>query len=177
MIQIIGAMVETYNAPLAYLNQKNDAFEQAIFLQTGKELQLEDLYFQKTQARVIKKLLHMMLGVMREVKVQDKLQTAHQNNIDNLLSITIEFDELYEITQSLLNTYHAVNAQKSNDVMKLLTVFSAFFLPLTFIAGIYGMNFSHMPELQWTWGYYATLFLMGIISFITFLWFRRKKIL
>jgi magnesium transporter len=177
MIQIIGAMVETYNAPLAYLNQKNDAFEQAIFLQTGKELHLEDLYFQKTQARVIKKLLHMMLGVMKEVKVQDKLQTAHQNNIDNLLSITIEFDELYEITQSLLNTYHAVNAQKSNDVMKLLTVFSAFFLPLTFIAGIYGMNFNHMPELQWTWGYYATLFLMGMISLITFLWFRRKNIL
>lgn len=177
MIQIIDAMVNTYKAPLAYLNQRNDAFEKAIFLHSGKDLQLQDLYYQKSQTRVIKKLLHMMLGVMREMQVEEKWQTAHQNNIDNLLSITIEFDELYEITQSLLNTYHAVNAQKSNDVMKLLTVFSAFFLPLTFIAGIYGMNFNHMPELQWTWGYYATLFLMGLISLITFLWFRRKNIL
>jgi magnesium transporter len=61
--------------------------------------------------------------------------------------------------------------------MKLLTIFSAFFLPLTFIAGIYGMNFRYMPELEWHNGYFMTLGLMAIISIVIYMWFKRKKII
>ncbi|MEG0915842.1 MAG: CorA family divalent cation transporter [Myroides sp.] len=89
----------------------------------------------------------------------------------------LSYDEVLEDANNLLNSYHSVNAQKNNDVMKLLTVFSAFFLPLTFIAGIYGMNFDYMPELEWHFGYFATLTVMLVIAIIIFLWFKRKKIL
>ena len=58
--------------------------------------------------------------------------------------------------------------------MRVLTVFSAFFLPLTFIVGIYGMNFAHMPELAQPWGYPAVLVIMAAVSGTIFVWFRRK---
>ena len=61
--------------------------------------------------------------------------------------------------------------------MKLLTIFSAFFLPLTFIVGIYGMNFDVMPELRWENGYFIIIGVMCVISLFIFIWFKWKKIL
>ena len=61
--------------------------------------------------------------------------------------------------------------------MKLLTVFSVFFMPLTFIAGIYGMNFDNMPELHTKNGYFATMIVMVIISTFIFIWFKRRKLI
>ena len=61
--------------------------------------------------------------------------------------------------------------------MKLLTIFSAFFLPLTFVAGIYGMNFEYMPELKSEFGYFLILGVMTTIALVIYFWFKKKKIL
>jgi magnesium transporter len=71
--------------------------------------------------------------------------------------------------------YMSFSAQRTNDVMKVLVVFSAFFLPLTFIVGIYGMNFDYMPELRQHWGYPMVLFVMVLITIAIYAWFRRKR--
>ena len=91
--------------------------------------------------------------------------------------LVLNYDEVLENANNLVNSYHSVNSQKSNDVMKLLTIFSAFFLPLTFVAGIYGMNFVNMPELTWQAGYFIILGIMIIIAIVIYLWFKRKNIL
>jgi magnesium transporter len=109
--------------------------------------------------------------------VSESSKTALQDIKDKLLSLLLNYDEVLENANNLLNTFLSVNAQKSNDVMKLLTIFSAFFLPLTFIAGIYGMNFEHMPELKWPLGYFMTLGVMVVIALVIFFWFKRKRIL
>jgi len=93
------------------------------------------------------------------------------------LNLVLVYDEVLENSQSLLNTYISVNAQKNNDVMRLLTIFSAFFLPLTFVAGIYGMNFENMPELKWQSGYFLTIGLMLLIAIIIYVWFKKNKII
>jgi magnesium transporter len=61
-----------------------------------------------------------------------------------------------------------------NEVMKVLTIFAAIFIPLTFMAGIYGMNFSHMPELAWGWSYPALLMMMALVAGGMLLFFRRR---
>lgn len=177
LIYILHKMLETYNAPSKLLNDKNDEIEKTIFLKDYSVISLEDLYFQKTQTRIIKKLLQITQNVVNQIVIGDAAKTALQDIKDKLLSLMLNYEEILDNSNNLLNTYISVNAQKSNNVMKLLTIFSAFFLPLTFIAGIYGMNFENMPELKWHLGYFFTLGVMVTIAIIIFYWFKRKKIL
>ena len=96
---------------------------------------------------------------------------------DTIIDFILRSEEIIDDATALLNSYMSFAAQKSNDVMKLLTIFSAFFLPLTFIAGVYGMNFQNMPELQTQNGYFFTIGVMLVIGIIIFIWFKRKKII
>jgi magnesium transporter len=69
----------------------------------------------------------------------------------------------------------ALSDQKANQVMKVLAIYSVYFLPITFIAGVYGMNFDHMPELHSKYGYYITIGVMLTIVIVTFIYARRKQ--
>jgi magnesium transporter len=177
VIHIMYKMVQTFEAPSHLLSKEIDELERTIFIQNYAQVSLEALYYQKSETRIAKKLLQITQSVINQIEVQDKSRTALQDIKDQLLSLILVFDEVSEDANNLLNTYLSVNAQRSNDVMKLLTIFSAFFLPLTFIAGIYGMNFEHMPELRWPSGYFLTLGFMALIALGIFIWFRRKKII
>jgi magnesium transporter len=177
LLYIIHKMVETYQEPLNELDEKIIDIEKTIFLADYSKVSLEDLYFLKAKTRITKKLLQIFQHVIQQLEVSEPSKTALQDIKDKLLSLILSYDEVLENANNLLNTYLSVNAQKSNDVMKLLTIFSAFFLPLTFVAGIYGMNFEHMPELQWPSGYFLTLGVMLLIAVIIYVWFKRKRIL
>jgi magnesium transporter len=80
-----------------------------------------------------------------------------------------------EDVNNLMNLFLSLSAQKTNDVMKVLTIFSVFFMPLTFIAGIYGMNFEFMPELRQKWGYPGVLLLMVLVALFIYVYFKKKK--
>jgi magnesium transporter len=177
LIYLVYKMVETYRNPLNELDEKIMQIEKTIFLQDYAKVSLEELYFLKAQTRITKKLLQIFQNVIHQLEVPDQSKTALQDIKDRLLSLLLSYEEVLENANNLLNTYLSVNAQKNNDVMKLLTIFSVFFLPLTFIVGIYGMNFENMPELKWQTGYFMALGLMAIISVSIYIWFKRKKIL
>jgi magnesium transporter len=177
LLYIIKQMIETYSESAIELSDKIDRIEQVIFLKDYRKVSLEDLYFQKSQTRISKKILQFTQHVLHEIDVFEDNKTALQDIKDQLISLVLAFDEVMDDSNNLLNMYLSVNAQKTNDVMKLLTIFSAFFLPLTFIAGIYGMNFKYMPELEGKFAYFVILGLMAILSAFIFYWFRRKKIL
>jgi magnesium transporter len=93
---------------------------------------------------------------------------------ENAESLYFATDEVLEDANSLLSLTLAADDHESNQVTKVLTIFAAFFLPLTFVVGIYGMNFDVMPELRWRYGYPAVLVSMAAISLAIYIWFRRK---
>lgn len=93
---------------------------------------------------------------------------------DHLLKLSEMVDSNREITMDIRDSYISVNSHQANQVMKILTIITSIFAPLTFIAGIYGMNFEYMPELAWKYGYIISLGLMGVIAFLMFIWFKRK---
>ena len=84
-------------------------------------------------------------------------------------------DSYRDLTTSALDAYLSVQSNRMNEVMKTLTLISTVMLPLTFIAGVYGMNFEHMPELKWDYGYAFALGLMGAIAVGSMIWFRHKR--
>jgi magnesium transporter len=84
-------------------------------------------------------------------------------------------DSLRERIGSLLDTRLSLQNNRMNETMMTLTMVASIFIPLTFIAGVYGMNFRHMPELDYAWAYPAVLMLMGAIAALMLLYFKRKK--
>ncbi|MFZ4543519.1 MAG: magnesium/cobalt transporter CorA [Saprospiraceae bacterium] len=92
------------------------------------------------------------------------------------LTLTLERSENYrEMLTELQNLYMAEIGFKSNSVIQVLTVITSVFIPLTFIVGVYGMNFENMPELKWHYGYYEVLFLMLIVALMSLFYFKRKN--
>ncbi len=88
----------------------------------------------------------------------------------------IETAETYrDITSGIMDVYLSSVSNKMNEVMKTLTIIATIFIPLTFIAGVYGMNFEHMPELGWEWGYPAAWTIMVMVSVSMLMYFRRKR--
>ncbi len=93
---------------------------------------------------------------------------------DHFLRINDIAEGYRDLVTSALDAYLSVQSNRMNEVMKTLTLMSTVMLPLTFIAGVYGMNFKHMPELEWLWGYPTALGLMAAVTITILLWFRRK---
>jgi magnesium transporter len=79
------------------------------------------------------------------------------------------------LLESLESLYVSSVSQRTNEVMRILTVFSAVFMPLTFIAGVYGMNFAWMPELEWSWGYPLVLLVMAAVAISMIAWMKQKR--
>ena len=94
---------------------------------------------------------------------------------DMCMSLIDDCDSLSEKMQSDINLFFSVQGDRMNRVMKTLTVVATIFIPLTFIAGVYGMNFINMPELGWKYGYFIAWVLMAAIFILMILYFKKKK--
>ncbi len=93
---------------------------------------------------------------------------------DHLLKLTEMIEADRELTADIRDSYISINSHQTNHVMKVLTVITTLFMPLTFIAGLYGMNFHYMPELTWKYGYFATLIVMFLVVIGMSIWFKKK---
>lgn len=91
---------------------------------------------------------------------------------DHLLKLSDMIESNREMTNDIRDSYISLNSHRLNNIMKTLTIMSSIFIPLTFIASIYGMNFEYMPELSWYWGYFGVLGVMLVVgsSLLLFLW-------
>ena len=106
----------------------------------------------------------------------DKSTRRYINDLqDHTVYISETIGTFRDMLASLENTYHALLNLRSGQVIKVLTIISSIFIPLTFIVGVYGMNFDHMPELRWHFGYYAVWAFMALLAIGMLIWFRAKK--
>ena len=94
---------------------------------------------------------------------------------DHVMQVTDAVDSFRDLLNGMLDSYYATLTNRTNAVLKVLALFSAIFMPLTFITGIFGMNFVHFPELEWRYGFQGSIVLMGVVILIMFGFFRWKK--
>lgn len=107
--------------------------------------------------------------------VTEDTRTFVRDVADHVAQVLDQIEQLRDALADLLNAHLALSSQKIGEVTKVLTVVSTVFIPLTFIVGIYGMNFDHMPELHWRYGYLLTWVVMTAVTVGLILYFRRQK--
>ncbi|WP_339734758.1 magnesium/cobalt transporter CorA [uncultured Gimesia sp.] len=107
--------------------------------------------------------------------ISEKIHIYYRDVFDHVLRITESVDSYRDMLGGLLDIYVSSVSNKMNEIMKILTVFASIFIPLTFIAGIYGMNFEYMPELKWKWSYPALWVVFVTIPTVLLVYFKKKK--
>jgi magnesium transporter len=174
-IEIVRAGLQSYEAPARKLTHSIEFYEEQVFLKDMRKPILKGLYFLKRKVDVIRRVLLLSYDIIDQIDPEENSNAYTRDVRDLYVKQQSIFDSLSENTNQLLNIYFNISAQKVNETIRILTIFSVFFLPLTFIVGIYGMNFDFMPELKWKMGYPAVYVLMAVVTVSIFIWFKRKK--
>ncbi len=180
LAKLLNAAADTYSPPLEALEVRIDAFEEAAF--EGSDAtsgalarSLREIHLLKRQVTLVKRLLWRFLDVTQRLTPQSGRAASLLRDVqENVESYHFYADELLDDANTLLNIQLSLATHRTGEVVRVLTVFSVFFLPLTFIVGVYGMNFQFMPELRERWGYPAVLAAMAVVTLVIYLWFRRR---
>jgi magnesium transporter len=144
------------------------------------EVLLDNLFKARHDLLTLRQTVTPMRDLIYRMLNSHKLPGVHHNReyfldiYDHLLKLSEMVEANREITADIRDSYLSYNSHQTNRVMKVLTVFTSIFMPLTFIAGIYGMNFVHMPELSWKYGYFGVIIFMFILGFGMYFYFNKK---
>lgn len=174
LTRIVRSALRTFDDPAVKLADDLDYYETKTFLQAKPVSLTKGLYHLKRKVAVSKRVLKLSEVILVNMHLQKLSSTELQDLKDLYVHMTTLFDELNDSANHLVNTYISLSSQRTNEVMRVLTIFSVFFMPLTFIVGIYGMNFRFMPELNVWYGYPLVLLMMLLITAVIYVWFRRK---
>jgi magnesium transporter len=117
-------------------------------------------------------LLRLARGEFDEIPAE--MMPFYRDVYDHFLRVNDLVESYRDLVTSALEAYLSVQSNRMNEIMKQLTLVATVMLPITFIAGVYGMNFEHMPELKWTYGYPLVIGLMTLIVVGSLIWFRHR---
>jgi magnesium transporter len=175
VIDLINGAVGTYENPLQEAETAIDTFEATVFGEHELTGLLRRIYLVKRRVTLMRRMLsHTLDAVKKLVPGSEPTVPLYQDLRENVESMHFWADELLEDVNNLLSIQLAMASHRTGEVVRVLTVFSVFFLPLTFIVGIYGMNFEFMPELRQRWGYPAVMIGLGVVTLVIYVWFRRR---
>lgn len=168
-------VMKSFDDESANLLESTDTIENEIFLyNNSSSKQIRKLYKLKRKSGLNARILHNsadMISHFKNLNITDSEYTDLKDKHDDVI---IDFEHLSAQATNLISMFLAMSDQRANQVMKVLAIYSMYFFPITFIAGIYGMNFDNMPELRQPLGYFIVLGVMGLISLFTFLYVRKK---
>lgn len=177
---LIDVVVDNYIYVMGLLGDKIEALEEEMTINTQKEL-LHKINFFKRELNFLRKTIKPAKEMITNLaKLESEyLQPTNQIHFkelqDNIDEATELSDSYREILYDQLTIYHTTMSTKLNDIMRILTVFSVIFIPLTFLVGVYGTNFVYLPEINWHYGYFAMWGVMIITTLIMLWFFKRKK--
>lgn len=176
---LLDTLVDSYIINLEVLGTAIE--EEGKTLLTGNTKTIEDLYHFKTELSYIRKNVRPFKEVSSRFTncdsplINERTYT-YLHDLDDLVLQAQEAIEIYySMVSDQINLYQTNISNRVNDVMKVLTIFSTIFIPLTFIVGVYGMNFEYMPELRNRYAYFVLLGIMVVITIMMFFYFKRKK--
>jgi len=177
---LLDAIVDNYFVVLEKFGEKVDLAEDRLIENPGEDT-ARAIYGLKRELL----LLHRAVWPVRELvgalarHDSDLIRQAtipyFRDVYDHIVQVIDTVEIFREILSEMIGIYLASVSNKLNAIMKVLTIIATIFMPLTFIAGVYGMNFKHMPELEWRYGYYFIWLIMASIGVGMFFYFRRKK--
>lgn len=177
---LLDTIVDNYVVIVESMGREIEELEKSIFGNPDKSI-VEQIYTLKTELSYLRKSVRPVKEMMLQFLKSDnslfqKKNMQYLRDMDDLLIHATEAIELYNgMISDHLNIYSTIVNNRINEVMKVLTIFASIFIPLTFLAGIYGMNFEYLPELSFKYSYF--IFWGVVISIGTglLLYFRRKK--
>lgn len=170
-------ILASFDKPIDQAIHQLELLEMGAFGAEGSQpFEIKQAYYIKRKAFVFKRIIRGTLDIVVKLNAQPLVlpATKIQHLKEDGDSAFFYTDELLENSNSLINLHLSLASQRTNEVVRLLTVFSVFLLPLNVITGIYGMNFEHMPELKWIWGYPFVVVLMLATLTGIFIYFKRK---
>ena len=180
MYALIDAIVDNYFVITDWFDKELDLLEEELYKSTEKT-QLAEIQHTHTTFNVMKRAVVPAREVIfsfyksENNLIKKKTHLFIRDLMDHIIHISESIDQARDKSNGLMSIYISGTNQAMNNIMKTLTIISTIFMALSLIAGIYGMNFHNMPELEWQYGYFAVLGLMGLISVGLLFFFHKKK--
>jgi magnesium transporter len=177
---LLDAVIDSYFEVLEEFSSEIEELEEKIINQPIK-LHLVQLQHLKRSLILFRKYTIPVRELLSNLDRNDVSFFEAENRpylrdlLDHSFRVNDAVETYRDILTSLMELYHSMMSNKMNEVMKTLTVLSSFFIPLTFIVGIYGMNFDVMPELHWKYGYYAVWAIMILLCIVLYITFKKRK--
>jgi len=177
---LMDAIVDHYFVILEQLGDKIEALEEQLLdkpapqiLSEIHNLKREIIFFRK-QVWPLREVISSLIKEPSEL-IQETTDIFLRDVYDHTIQVIDTIESFRDVLSGLSDLYLSTISNRMNEVMKVLTIMATIFIPLTFIAGIYGMNFEFMPELKWHWAY-PGLWLVLILIFVSMLaWFKKKE--
>jgi magnesium transporter len=180
MYGLVDTIVDNYFAILEAFGERIECIEGELIdkpspdtLQVIHSLKRELIFLRKS----VWPLRELISGLERAESplIADTTPIYLRDVYDHTIQVIDTVESYRDMVSGMLDTYLSSVSNRMNEVMKVLTIIATIFIPITFVAGIYGMNFQNMPELSWPWGYFGALSVMGGISIVMVVYFRRKR--
>jgi magnesium transporter len=177
---LVDTVVDHYFIVLEKMGEKIEILEEALIaqptpatLQVIHQLKREMIFFRKSVWPLREVIGSLERG---ESSLIEKTTLIYLRDVyDHTIQVIDTIETFRDMLSGMLDIYLSSISNRMNEVMKVLTIIATIFIPLTFIAGLYGMNFKYMPELEWPWGYPMILALMLAVAVFMLFYFRRKK--
>jgi len=180
MYTLIDAVVDNYFVVVDELNEKIDQLDTEVIENPSPET-LQNIYHLKRRVVEIRKSVSPLRDVISRLQKGDPELLDESTEIyfgdvfDHILQVIESIDADREILSGLIDLYLSSVSNRTNEVMKVLTIMATIFIPLTFIVGVYGMNFEYMPELKWHYAYPLVWLIMLIIAAFMLFFFRKRR--